>query len=254
MTVLVLGGTGEARELAQALHDDGFQCISSLAGRVQRPRMPVGATRLGGFGGVEGLVDYLAQTGVSAVVDATHPFAAGISANAAAACRRAGVPLLRLARPGWAAEPGAQRWRWVSGHEEAARSAAQLGNRVLLTTGRQSLDRFVAPLAGHGVVARVVDPVDHPLPIGWIVLLDRGPYDLAGERRLMREHEIDVLVTKDSGGQYTRAKLDAADELGLEVVVVRRPEPGDVESVSDVAASLQWLGRLQGQLQGQLQG
>lgn len=246
MTVLVLGGTREARDLAQALHDERVDVVSSLAGRVARPRLPVGATRIGGFGGVEGLAEHLVRHRVRAVLDATHPFAAGISANAEAACRGAGVPLLRLARPGWAAEPGASRWHWVDAHDEAASSAAGLGSGVLLTTGRQHLDRFSGPLGGHRVVARVVDPVEHPLPAGWTVLLDRGPYVLADERRLMLEHRVDVLVTKDSGGDHTRAKLDAADELGVEVVVVRRPAPGDVETVSDVAAAVRWLRRLPG--------
>lgn len=245
MTVLLLGGTGEARDLAQTLCDQGVAFVSSLAGRVQRPRMPAGETRVGGFGGVEGLVGYLERSGTVAVVDATHPFAAGISANAAAACARTGVPLLRLARPGWGGEPGAGRWHWVVDHGAAAVAAARLGDRVLLTTGRQTLARFTGPLGAHRVVARVVDPVDEPLPTGWTVLLDRGPYHLEDERRLLREHGIDVLVTKDSGGAHTRAKLDAADETGVEVVVVRRPqaERGG-ESVSDVDAALRWL-RLQ---------
>jgi precorrin-6A/cobalt-precorrin-6A reductase len=245
MRVLVLGGTHEARELARALHDAGVGCVSSLAGRVQHPRLPAGETRLGGFGGVDGLTTYLEVTGVDAVVDATHPFAAGITANAAAACRRAGVPLLRLARPGWSAEPGATRWHWVDGHDAAASGAARMGRRVMLTTGRQHLRRFTGPLADHDVLARVVDPVEYPLPSRWNLLLDRGPYHLADERRLMTEHRVDVLVTKDSGGDHTRAKLDAADALGIEVVVVRRPEPAEVEeSVSDVAGSLRWLRRL----------
>lgn len=245
MTVLVLGGTREARDLARALHDDGLDFVSSLAGRVRRPCMPVGHTRVGGFGGAEGLVDHLVERGIVAVVDATHPFAEGISANAAIACRRAGVPLLRLARPGWSGERAAARWHWVGDHDSAARAAARLGTRILLTTGRQRLDRFTGPLAAHRVVARVVDPLDGPVPAGWTVLLDRGPYDLQGERRLMREHGIDVLVTKDSGGDHTRAKLDAADEMGTETVVVRRPQPdAGVPSVSDVDGTLRWLRRV----------
>jgi precorrin-6A/cobalt-precorrin-6A reductase len=243
MRVLVLGGTGEARELARVLHERGTDVVSSLAGRVERPRLPVGETRLGGFGGVEGLADYLRLEGMDAVVDATHPFAAGISANAVAACAVARVPLLRLARPGWSVAPGAERWHWVDSHDEAARAAAELGESVLLTTGRQNLCRFVGPLAQHRVVVRVVDPVEEQLPDGWSVLLDRGPYSLERERDLMQEHRIGVVVTKDSGGSYTRAKLDAADELGLEVVVVRRPAAPDqgVESVSDVDAAVRWL-------------
>jgi precorrin-6A/cobalt-precorrin-6A reductase len=245
MTVLLLGGTAEARALARVLHERDLPLVSSLAGRVQRPRMPVGDTRVGGFGGSDGLAAYLREEQVTAVVDATHPFAAGISANAAAACRAAGVPLLRLARRGWADEPGAGRWHWVDDHDAAARTAAGLGSRVLLTTGRQQLDRFTRPLAGHAVLARVVDPVEEPLPSGWQVLLDRGPYLLEGELALMRRHGTEVLVTKDSGGGHTRAKLDAADALGVEVVVVRRPpDVAGVVTVPDVDAAARWLASL----------
>ncbi|MGZ4438246.1 MAG: cobalt-precorrin-6A reductase [Nocardioides sp.] len=245
MRVLLLGGTAEARALAAELDAAGVDVVSSLAGRVRRPRLPVGSLRVGGFGGVEGLVAYLAADRVDAVVDATHPFAATISGNAAEACTLAGVPLLRLARPGWSTLPGAQGWHWVDDHDAAAQTAAALGSRVLLTTGRQSLDRFTAPLAAHDVLVRVVDPLPDDLPPGWRVLLDRGPYTVPGERALMAAHGTDVLVTKDSGGDHTRAKLDAAWMLGVETVVVRRP-PGrsDVESVSDVADAVRWtLGR-----------
>jgi precorrin-6A/cobalt-precorrin-6A reductase len=244
VSVLLLGGTGEARELALALARDGEEFVSSLAGRVQRPRLPVGEVRLGGFGGVDGLVAYLAEEGVSAVVDATHPFAAGISENAVEACGRSDVPLLRLARPGWRDHPDAGRWHWVDGHDVAATTASRLagGSTVLLTTGRNSLDRFVGPLAGDRVVARVVDPVAGPLPGGWEVLLDRGPYTPERERALMLEREVGVLVTKDSGGEATRAKLDVAGERGVAVVVVRRPgEHPDVASVSDVDGAVRWL-------------
>lgn len=240
MRVLLLGGTAEARHLAAVLVEDGVDVVSSLAGRVQRPRLPAGEVRLGGFGGVAGLREEL--TGYDVVVDATHPFAATISASAATACGTASVPLLRLARPSWDAMPGAPRWRWVSSSEDAAVAAAQVGGPVFLTTGRQSLRRFV-PLLGAGrVLARVVDPVEWEPPATWTVLLARGPYTLDGERSLMCEHRIDVLVTKDSGGDLTRAKLDAADELEVPVVVVRRPPaPEDVEEVSDVAGALRWL-------------
>jgi precorrin-6A/cobalt-precorrin-6A reductase len=242
MRVLVLGGTGEARALAAALVDDGVDVVSSLAGRVQRPRLPVGAVRVGGFGGVDGLAAHLRDEHVDAVVDATHPFAATISGNAAAACRLAAVPLLRLARPGWSELPGADGWHWVDDHDEAARTVATLGSRVFLTTGRQSLAAFVGPLAALDVLVRVVDPLDPgTVPPGWRMLLDRGPYDEAGERALMARHRTQVLVTKDSGGDLTRAKLDAASALSVQVVVVRRPlAPVGVETVSDVADAVRW--------------
>ena len=243
MTVLILGGTGEARALAEHLQSDGSVFVSSLAGRVRDPRLPVGEVRIGGFGGVEGLVNYLLDKPIRSVVDATHPFAAGISANAAAACAAAGVPLVRLARPGWAGTPGADAWKWVNGHDEAAAVAAT-GDRVFLSTGRQTLDRFVGPLARHKTLVRVVDPLDIEVPDPWTVLHTRGPYTLEGERNLMRERDIDTLVTKDSGGSYTRAKLDAAAELGVRVIVVRRPAvPEGVDTVATVAAAASWVQR-----------
>jgi len=244
VTVLLLGGTGEARALAAALDAESIDFVSSLAGRVSRPRLPVGKVRVGGFGGIEGLAEYLRENDITAVVDATHPFAITISGNAVAACARCAVRLLRLARPGWEDLPGADRWHWVESHEEAAETAARLGSRILLTTGRQPLDRFVQPLGSHDVVARVVDPVDLDLPRTWQLVLDRGPYSFDGELSLMRQHRIDVLVTKDSGGDYTRAKLDAAHELGVAVVIVRRPnwEVGEQgQFVSDVDAAVRWL-------------
>ena len=232
--ILVLGGTAEARDLASRT-----TVLSSLAGRVSNPRLPEGGVRIGGFGGVDGLAAFLISEGVTAVVDATHPFAATISANAAAACARNGVPLLRLARPGWSDLPQAARWHWVSSNAEAAETAQALRGRVFLTTGRQSLSAFAGL---PEVMVRVVEPVE--VPPGWELVLDRGPYNRADETRLLLEGCIEVLVTKDSGGDYTRPKLDAADELGIDVVVVRRPAaPEGVETVSTVDAVLDWLAR-----------
>ncbi|KQP83442.1 cobalt-precorrin-6A reductase [Aeromicrobium sp. Leaf291] len=239
--ILLLGGTAEARALAARLDDAGVTLTSSLAGRVARPRLPVGETRIGGFGGVTGLRSYLREERVRAVVDATHPFAAGISANAAAACDAEGVPLLRLARPGWGEHPDADRWHWVDSHADAAALTVGLGSRPFLSIGRQGLAPFVEPLREVPALVRVVDEPEVELPPGWTLLHSRGPYDLASERALLSEHGVDVVVTKDSGGSHTVAKLDAAGERGAAVVVVRRPpSPPGVETVSDVRTAAEW--------------
>lgn len=237
--VLILGGTGEARALARGLADLDVPIVSSLAGRVRDPALPVGEVRSGGFGGPVGLAEYLRTNRIRAVVDATHPFATGISASAATACAATGVPLLRLARPGWADHPMAETWQWVDGSAAAARAAA--GRRVLLTTGRRTLGDFIS-LEAPFVLVRVVDPVTTPLPAGWSVLTSRGPYTVPGELALLAEHRITTLVTKDSGGAMTEPKLLAAQRLGVRVVILRRPaaEPG-VPAVADVTDSVAWV-------------
>ncbi|MGY2084094.1 cobalt-precorrin-6A reductase [Blastococcus sp. SYSU DS0539] len=236
--VLVLGGTGEGRRLAAALARAGFDVISSLAGRVAEPALPPGRVRIGGFGGVAGLVAWLREAPSAAVVDATHPFAAGMTAAAAGACAITATPLLRLQRPGWRAGPD-DDWRWVDSLAGAADAVAGFGS-VFVTTGRQGLAAF-ADVPGHCLV-RSVDPPAPPLPRRVTVLLARGPFEVADERALMREHAVEVVVTKDSGGAMTAAKLTAARELGLPVVLVRRPPlPPGVPVVDTVPAAVAWV-------------
>lgn len=238
--VLVLGGTAEARALAAALHAAGRPVISSLAGRVRAPRLPEGAVRIGGFGGPTGLAAWLRAHDVRAVVDATHPFAQRIGASAARAAPAAAVPLLRLARPGWEARPG-DRWHRVPDLAAAAALVPRLGSRAFLTTGRQGLRAFRRDGATFFLV-RTVDPPDSAdLPPRHRLLLDRGPYTRTGEGALLDAHRIDVLVTKDSGGALTVAKLDAARDRGLPVIVVDRPARPQVETVTDVDAAVAWL-------------
>jgi precorrin-6A/cobalt-precorrin-6A reductase len=237
----VLGGTTEGRALATACADlRELDVISSLAGRTTSPLLPPGEVRIGGFGGADGLAAYLSEHRITAVVDATHPFAATMTAHAASACARAGVPLLVLRRPGWTARSG-DRWHRVPDLATAAGRLPGLGERVFLTTGRQGIAAF-AEVNGCWFLSRSVEPPVPPLPERLEVLLDRGPFTLDGERVLLTRHRIDVLVTKDSGG--STAKLDAARELGRPVVLVDRPPlPPGTTTAPTVADAVEWLRR-----------
>ncbi len=236
--LLILGGTAEARELAGVLHGRGVPVISSLAGRVAAPRLPPGEVRIGGFGGPEGLKRWLVERGVFAVVDATHPFAARMSASAFEACARAGVPLLRLERPGWRERPG-DRWNWVDDVAAAAEAVEGLGRRALLALGRQEVAAF-AGIESTWFLVRSVGRPDPPLPPRHELLLDRGPFTVSGELAVFDEHGIDVVVTRDSGGHQTTAKLDAARQRGLPLVVVRRPPAPNSAAVTTVAEAATW--------------
>jgi precorrin-6A/cobalt-precorrin-6A reductase len=237
MRVLLLGGTSEARALAARLHP-GIEVISSLAGRVPDPALPVGEVRIGGFGGVDGLRRWLSEARVDAVVDATHPYAATITANAAAACREVGLPHLVLARPAW--DPGDAIV--VSSDAEAAKTvAAERYSRVFLTTGRSGTAVFVDVDAWF-LIRAVTAPDADTLPRRHQLVLSRGPYRYDDELALLQEHRIDALVTKNSGGAMTRPKLDAASALDIAVVMVDRPPlPGGVTTVSTVDDAADWV-------------
>ena len=239
--VLLLGGTAEARALAGAFAAAGFEAVESVAGRTRQARGG-SASRVGGFGGVDGLAQYLRAAGVGAVVDATHPFAARMTGNAAQACALTGVPLLRFARPGWRSHPDASDWVWVGDHSLAAVAAGRAGGRVLLTVGRQPLPAYRELT---DVVARVAEWQGDPVPQGWLIVEARGPFTLAGELALLRREQVAVLVSKDSGGAPTAAKLDAARELGVRVIMVRRPAaPDGVPEVGSTADAVAWLAGL----------
>jgi precorrin-6A/cobalt-precorrin-6A reductase len=236
MRVLLLGGTGEARALADRLHPD-VDIISSLAGRVPDPALPAGPVRIGGFGGAEGLRDWLVGNEITAVVDATHPFAATITANAAAACAELDMPYLVLSRPPW--DPAGATV--VATDTQAAKIIDAKGySRVFLTTGRSGVAAFSGSDAWF--LIRVVSAPDvGALPRDHELLLSRGPYGYDDERELLRSRGIEALVTKNSGGAMTRAKLDAASSLGADVLMIQRPAlPDGVAVVSSVQEAVAW--------------
>ncbi|MBU3751744.1 MAG: cobalt-precorrin-6A reductase [Mycobacterium sp.] len=235
--VLLLGGTAEARALAGRLHPR-IDVISSLAGRVPDPAVPVGPLRMGGFGGVSGLREWLVEKGITAVVDATHPFAAGITANAAAACAELRIPHVILHRPPW--DP-AGTLDVESDRVAADAVAAQGYSRVFLTTGRSGVAAFRASSAW--LLIRVVTAPDSAdLPHRHELVFSRGPYRYPDERALMLRHGIQVLVTKNSGGAMTAAKIQAAADLGIDIVMIRRPAlPSGVRVVGTVDDAQNWV-------------
>lgn len=242
--LLILGGTHEARDLAAALAARGGFAVSlSLAGRTRNP-LPVEApTRSGGFGGVEGLEAYLKAEGIDAVIDATHPFAATMSRNAAQAARRAGVPLLALLRREWQRQPG-DVWTQAANIPEAVEKLGSAPRRVLVALGRNEV-RALEAAPQHAYLVRSIDPVEPPLALpnaGYIEA--RGPFPEADEHALLTAHRIDVLLSKNSGGEATYGKIKAARALGIEVVMVARPARPEVETVDSVDGVLEWLERL----------
>jgi precorrin-6A/cobalt-precorrin-6A reductase len=237
MRVLLLGGTSEGRALAARLDAD-VEVISSLAGRVPDPVLPVGEVRIGGFGGVEGMRRWLVEAAVDSVIDATHPYAATVTAHAAAVCDELDLPYLVLARPAW---PRGDAIGVGSDAEAAKTVVAERYSRVFLTTGRSGTAAF-ADVDAWFLIRAVTAPDPATLPRHHQLVLSRGPYHYEDELALLRDHHIDVLVTKNSGGQMTRPKLDAATALGVAVVMVDRPPlPDGVATVSTVDDAAAWV-------------
>lgn len=242
MTVLILGGTSEAAALDQHLAEQApeIRAIISLAGHTVDPRPSNLPVRIGGFGGIEGLRQYLRDEGIVAVVDATHPFAAIMPFHAQAACRAENVPLLAVHRESWKPRPG-DHWRCVPDITAAVEALGPEPRRVFLTVGRLELPAF-ADAPWHRYLVRVIEPIGDRLPVPHVdVIQQRGPFDADDETDLMRREGVEILVSKNSGGAATAGKLVAARRLGLAVVMVERPRKPDVETVDHIDQVLPWL-------------
>ena len=237
MTLLILGGTGDARSIAQALI--GTDAVISLAGATRSPDPLPLPTRIGGFGGDAGFRDYLRDAGITAVLDATHPFADRITARSARICAEIGLPYLQCLRPGWTPEPG-DDWREIA-REEDAMAHIPPGATVFLGTGRQTLDRF-ANLVGRTVICRQIDPPSGPFPFaGGRFLVGRPPFSVGDEVQLFSALGVDYLIVKNAGGAASRTKLTAAKQLGIPVLMIARPPQGDWPVVDSVDAALDWV-------------
>jgi len=238
--VLLLGGTTEASLLAQALAQAGIDAVFSYAGRTGAPVAQPLPTRIGGFGGAAGMAQALREGGFSHLVDATHPFAARISANAAEACAATGVALIALQRPAWAAQQG-DRWTRVADTTAAVAALPDAPARVFLATGKQGLLPFAAK-PQHHYLLRLVDPPEAPLPLPQTsVVIARGPFDAEGDRALMDAHRVTHVVAKNAGGLGAEAKLIAARALGLPVILIDRPALPPRREVASVAEVMDWL-------------
>jgi len=237
--LLILGGTAEAIALARRAAAS-FDVTTSLAGTTENPARPPGRVRIGGFGGAAGLGRYLDENAIDLLIDATHPFAARMQANAAEGCALAGVPRCRLLRPAWQRHAD-DRWIEVDDIAQAAAAIRSPGRRVFLALGARDLPCF-APLTDHWFLVRGVSPPAQPIANG-LFLQARGPFTLGDERRLLVEHRIEVVVSRQSGGEGARAKVDAARALGLPVVMIRRPPAPPPPIVDTVAAAIAWLDR-----------
>jgi precorrin-6A/cobalt-precorrin-6A reductase len=241
LSVLILGGTTEASAVArQVAGDPRLAPILSLAGRTATPRAQPIATRTGGFGGIDGLVRFLRDEAIDAVIDATHPYADQMSAHAVAACRETGVTLASLVRPEWRAEAG-DRWQVVPSFEAAARALGATPRRVFLSLGRQELHVFAAAPQHHYIARLIERPEREDLPPDLRLLQARGPFDRESELRLLTDERIDVMVSKNSGGDATYAKIEAARALGLPVVMISRPHKPAGHILASVEEAIAWL-------------
>lgn len=238
--LLILAGTTEATAFARAAAERGLHGTVSFAGRVARPMRQPLPQRVGGFGGVEGLVRYLAEAGITHIIDATHPFAAQMSHNAVAASARTGIPLVALTRPPWQAGPG-DSWIHVPDIAGAVAALDRPRCAVMLAVGRMHLRDF-APNPQHRYLLRLVDPPETDLPFPEAeVIVDRGPFDEAADRALMETHGIDLVVSKNAGGTGAHAKIAAARALGLPVIMIDRPAQPPRFEVHDVASVFDWI-------------
>lgn len=241
MRILILGGTAEAVELADRLVALRHRVTTALAGRTRKPHRPRGRLRVGGFGGVEGLAKYLGDKRVEYLVDATHPFAVEISAHAVAAAGQAGIPLLRVQRPPW---PEPEKAGWVHVADESEAGEVLIGGAtVLLTIGRQRLEPFVKR-PDCRFVLRAIEAPEVPLPGNFTLNLARPPFSKQEELALMRRFRVTCVVTKNSGGAQTAAKLDAAYFLRVRVIMIDRPALPAARNVETVEAAMEILGQL----------
>lgn len=237
--VLILGGTGEARELAKSLSDDPrYFPVTSLAGLTREPEVIEGETRSGGFGGVEGLAQFIKAQDIGVVIDAAHPFAAQISANAVEACGLSGVSCLRMERPRWEAQ-GGDEWTMVDDIGAAA-FAIPPETRAFVTVGRQEIGAFFSR-NDIIIMARMIERPELAIPRHVEIMLARPPFTVAQETTLMRARNISLLVTKNSGGAATYAKVAAARELELPVIMVERPAKPGVPTVETCQEMLSLL-------------
>lgn len=239
--VLLLGGTTEASRLAQALAAAGADAVFSYAGRTDAPVAQPLPTRVGGFGGVQGLRDYLQREAITHVVDATHPFAAQMSQHAVQACARLALPLLALERPAWQAQTG-DRWTHVPDLAAAVAALPEQPARVFLAIGRQHVQPFLEQ-GRHWYLLRLVDPGFHLPGDRGALVHDRGPFSLANDLDLLERHAITHVVAKNAGGEGAQAKLAAARHRGCPVILIDRPPIPARPSVATVEQVLHWLGR-----------